>query len=83
MKLLVGSDVRIRCSQSSLTAGNTAPYPFWYEQFVPIEVMAEYDTFYVVKVLPHTKPGFSFGQAWPYTVTIDKFDLDTNVMIVD
>lgn len=82
-KLYVGQRVRIRCANSNLTTGSTAPYPFWYEQFVPIEVVGDYERFYVVRTLPHTKPGGSFGPAWPYTVTIDKFHIESNIMIVD
>lgn len=78
----VGQKVRITCRGRGYCAGQTSPYPFWDEQFVPVEVIAENKNFYTVRTLPHTKPTGAWGPALPYTVSIDKQDVENKTMIV-
>lgn len=60
------------------SSGNTAPYPKWYGKYIPIQIMEEYPRFYVCKVLPHMTET-SYDDTLPYTVTIDKIDLEMGV----
>lgn len=83
MRLQVGKKYKIRCTVKGYCTGQTAPYPYWDEQYVPVKVIGENRTFYTVRTLPHTKPYGAWGEAKPYTVSIDKLDLDTNVMIAN
>lgn len=68
-------------SERGLSSGNTAPYPMWYGEAIPVKVIAEYPNFYVVEVQEHTNSHTIFpnNPFTPYKVTIDKFDLERNV----
>ena len=82
MKMQVGKKYRIKCEERTYCAGQTAPYPFWDEQYVPVEVISESNDFYTVRTLPHTKPIGAWGEAKPYTVSLDKHDLRARRFIV-
>lgn len=82
VKLEVNKIYKIKCTDRNYCAGQTAPYPFWDEQYVPVKVVSESNDFYTVRTLSHTKPISAWGEANPYTVSIDKHDLRKRIFIV-
>ena len=79
MKLEVNKIYKIKCTERNYCAGQTAPYPLWDGQYVPIKVVSESNDFYTVRTLPHMG---AWGEANPYTVSIDKHDLRKRIFIV-
>lgn len=77
----VGSKVNVLLMQDrGYSSGSYAPYPNWYGTKIPVEVIGDYPNFYVCKVLPHVNTkSFSMGESGEYRVTIDKFDIATNI----
>lgn len=61
--------------------GHTDAYP-WNGISVPILITEEHPNFYVGTVLPHHAPG-GFGISQPYTITLDKHDIKTGVIIIE
>lgn len=60
------------CNTRELSTNNTAPYPGWYQNRIPVLITGEYDNFFSVDVLSHRNPDSIFGNSKPYSVTIDK-----------
>lgn len=80
----VGNDykVKIALKKDGLCQGNTAPYPEWYQCWIPVTCVWESPFFYVVSVREHQNPAAIFKCPWvPYTVTIDKFDIGKNIFV--
>lgn len=73
---LKGKTIKVRHKQ-----GHTDEYP-WNGIAVPVKVTEEYPNFYVGTVLPHHALG-GFGVSTPYTVTLDKHDLKTGILIIE
>lgn len=43
--------------------------------WIPLEVIKEYECFWLCKVLPHKNPKHCWGTSHPYNMTIGKFEL--------
>lgn len=67
-----------RVKVSTYARGTNPPYPGW-DKGRQVKVTAEYPTFFVVLALPRMTP---LGLTEPYTVTIDKWDLEHNLWMV-
>lgn len=64
--MTVGQTVRVALKDSSLSH----EYP-WCGMAVPVEIVGEYEYYYLGRVLPHKNPqGFSTSS--PYNVTLGK-----------
>ena len=76
-KLRCGAQYDAVLRDKQLSASSTAPYPNWFGIKVPVEVVSEYDNFYVLEVLPHTNPTtiFADNEFRSYWVTVDKIDI--------
>ena len=81
-ELKVGQKVRVLCKSNGLCVCQTAPYPFWNEQWVPVEIIGKNKNFYTARTLPHIKPVDAWGPAKSYVVSIDKFDIEQGLMVV-
>ena len=57
-------------------------YELMYNSFVPVEIIAEYPNWWLVEVLPHRNPVRSWGVTKPYKMTIDKFNLINDLVIL-
>lgn len=66
-------------AERSYSTGNTAPYPAWYHQDIPVKIVEEHPNFYVVEVQDHLNSACIFPTVkfQPYRVTIDKWMLKT------
>lgn len=73
---LTGETVKVKH-----TKGDTDAYP-WSGIAVPILITKEYPKFFIGTVLPHYAPS-GFGISKPYTVTLDKHDIKTGVIIIE
>lgn len=73
-----GNFYTVRCKEARLyCSSTTAPYPYWDKKYIPIFVLKEYPTFFLVTTLEHH--GSMFGKAKPYNVTLDKTDLKNGI----
>ena len=82
VKELKKGKVYFVCTKDAIppVGNNFGIYPWGLKDFkVPVKVIAETRHFYVVEVLPHLNKMLSWGTSKPYRVTIDKFDLNSEV----
>ena len=83
VKLLVGNTYKVMLMDWSLSKTDVAPYPNWLKVKVPITVLEEYPTYYVVMVESHNNPTLdTVAKSNPYRVTIDKFALNSGTFKV-
>ena len=54
----------------------------WERATIPVVITHEYKYFYLCEVLPHYNITCPFGLSRPYRMTIDKFGLKINDIIV-
>lgn len=70
-KLKVNDVIKVRINRKT----SLESYP-WGGGFAPLMIDAIYPKFIVCTVMPHRNPTVSFGTSKPYTVTLDKFEID-------
>lgn len=46
--------------------------------WLPAKILAEYEYFFLVEILPHRNPILSYGFSKPYRMTLNKFALTIN-----
>lgn len=73
---LIGETIKVKFKK-----GDSDAYP-WQGMTVPVRIIGEYDAFLVGEVLPHLAPN-GFGLSHPYTITIDKHDIQIGEMIIN
>lgn len=83
VRLMVGGTYKVMLTDWSLSTTDVAPYPNWLKVKVPITVLEEYPTYYVVMAESHNNPTLdTFSVSKPYRVTIDKFALNSGIFKV-
>lgn len=65
-------------TEREYSSGNTAPYPGWYGNYIPVIITGEYPRFYICDVLPHLNIQ-SYGSSSLYPITIDKWDIEQGI----
>ena len=73
---IIGEQIEIMLMERD---GNLDVHPGWYGHYIPVEIIADYPSFYLCNVLPHVNPinqrnGFK-KLSTPYRMTLNKWDI--------
>ena len=81
-KIFEGGYYNVMLMDNFLSTTDVAPYPNWYKQQIPVKIVKEYPSFYLVDVEKHFNPNHGINDSSPYRVTIDKVFIKNGTFIV-